>query len=79
MTSDLIGSGPRNETTAGDDEQDIPGQRGFARPFHAALDLVSACRSRVALETMSERDLDDLGLLPSEVRSDFIRWGLAAA
>ena len=36
----------------------------------AAFKLASACRNRIALAMMNERDLDDLGLLPWEVRSE---------
>ena len=36
----------------------------------AVLGLVWACRSATALAMMSERELDDLGLLPWEVRSE---------
>lgn len=50
------------------------GETGVAAGLrHAARGLVSACRSAAALATMSERELDDLGLLPSEVRSGIDR------
>jgi len=38
--------------------------------LRAALRLVSICRGGAALAMMSERDLDDLGLLPWEVQSE---------
>lgn len=44
-----------------------------ARLLRAASALAAACRSRAALAMMSERDLSDVGLLPSEVRSEFCR------
>lgn len=41
----------------------------FASLLRGVLSLVAACRSGAALAMMSERELDDLGLLPWEVRS----------
>jgi uncharacterized protein YjiS (DUF1127 family) len=47
------------------------GEEGIvARSLRAAVDLASARRNRAALAMMSERELDDLGLLPWEVRSE---------
>jgi hypothetical protein len=43
----------------------------LAGSLQAAFGLASACNHSAALATMSERDLDDLGLLPWEVRSEF--------
>lgn len=51
-----------------DDGLEPPGVRGGL--LRLAVGLVSACRSGAALAMMSERDLDDLGLIPSEVRSE---------
>ena len=38
--------------------------------LHVASSLMAACHSGAALAMMSERELDDLGLLPWEVRSE---------
>jgi len=38
--------------------------------LYVASSLMAACRSGAALAMMSERDLNDLGLLPWEVRSE---------
>ena len=47
------------------------GRRGvFASLLRVALGLLRVCRSGAALAVMSARDLDDLGLLPGEVRAE---------
>lgn len=46
---------------------------------YVASSLMAACRSGTALAMMSERELDDLGLLPWEVRSEDWQKDSAAA
>jgi uncharacterized protein YjiS (DUF1127 family) len=47
--------------------------------LYVASSLMAACRSGAALAMMSERELDDLGLLPWEVRSEDWQKDSAAA
>jgi uncharacterized protein YjiS (DUF1127 family) len=42
----------------------------LAGALEGVANLMAACRTKAVLATMSERDLDDLGLLPWEVRSE---------
>jgi uncharacterized protein YjiS (DUF1127 family) len=68
MSCITIDSGPHrltNATSDGGEQQGI-----LAGLLRVALSLVSACRSGAALAMMSERDLDDLGLLTWEVQSE---------
>ena len=52
-------------------QDDGTGRQGvLASLFRGALCLVFVRRSQAALAMMSERELDDLGLLPWEVRSE---------
>jgi uncharacterized protein YjiS (DUF1127 family) len=52
-------------------QNDGTGRQGvLASLFRGALCLVFVRRNAAALAMMSERDLDDLGLLPWEVRSE---------
>ncbi len=68
MTCITIDSGiPRPAATRNDG---TGRQSVFAGLLRVPLSVVWACRSGAALAMMSERDLDDLGLLPWEVRSD---------
>jgi uncharacterized protein YjiS (DUF1127 family) len=70
MASITIDSGRHRDESADmrDDGKESPGV--VAGPLRAALGLASTCRDSIALAMMSERDLDDLGLLPWEVRSE---------
>lgn len=52
---------------SGTRDQDTERQSVFAGLLRVASSLVSACRSGAALAMLSERDLDDLGLLTWEV------------
>jgi hypothetical protein len=45
----------------------------LARSLGAAVDGCAVSRAKAALAMMSERDLDDLGLLPWEVRTEVWR------
>jgi uncharacterized protein YjiS (DUF1127 family) len=65
MTCITIGSGAHRKRIAGEHNDGDPDI--VARSLRAAVDLVSAYRNRAALAMMSERDLEDLGLLPWEV------------
>jgi hypothetical protein len=51
----------------------------LAGAFEGASSIVAVCRNKVALAMMSERELDDLGLLPWEVRSEDWQKDSAAA
>lgn len=42
----------------------------LAGALGSAFSLMAACRSAAALAMMSERELNDVGLLPWEVRSE---------
>lgn len=68
MNSTTIDSGAPRPAGGYDDGVEPPGVPGGL--LSLAFGLVSACRSGAALAMMSERDLDDLGLIPWEVRSD---------
>jgi hypothetical protein len=68
MTCITIDSGPRREMIAEAQDDGKPGI--VERSLDAAFKIASACRNRIALAMMSERDLEDLGLLPWEVRSE---------
>jgi uncharacterized protein YjiS (DUF1127 family) len=63
-----IDSGPHRETIA--EAQDEGKASIVEKSLGAVFKLASACRNRIALAMMSERDLDDLGVLPWEVRSE---------
>lgn len=53
-----------------DSDEDNTERSGIVTSLRRAfLRLVSVCRSGATLAMMSERDLDDLGLLPWDVRS----------
>lgn len=68
MSCITIDSGTRGMAGTREDGAERPGIA--ANLLCAALGLVSACRSAAALAMMSERDLDDLGLLPWEVGAE---------
>jgi uncharacterized protein YjiS (DUF1127 family) len=65
VTIDSGTSGPAGSQNDGTGRQGV-----LASLFRGALCLVFVRRSAAALAMMSERDLDDLGLLPWEVRSE---------
>ena len=68
MTCITIDSRPHREMIA--KTQDNAQASIVGKLLVAAFKLASACRNRIALAMMNERDLDDLGLLPWEVRSE---------
>ena len=77
MTRITINSGTHRIADIGNDGKEPPGL--LASTLRAASDLASACRNGAALAMMSERELDDLGLLPWEVRSEDWQKESAAA
>lgn len=68
MSCITIDSGNRQPADTHDEGAERTGI--IANLLRAVLSLVSVCRSAAALATMSERELDDLGLLPWEVQSE---------
>jgi uncharacterized protein YjiS (DUF1127 family) len=74
ITIDSGTSGP-----AGSQNDGTGRQGALASLFRGALCLVYVRRTQAALAMMSERELDDLGLLPWEVRSEDWQKESAAA
>jgi uncharacterized protein YjiS (DUF1127 family) len=68
MTCITIDSGSHRKMIA--EAQDDSKAGIVEKSLGAVFKLASACRNRIALAMMSERDLEDLGLLPWEVRSE---------
>jgi len=69
MTSTQPDSGTRSESAS---ERDSTARVGTAASsFKRSYGVLASFCSSATLAMMSDRDLDDLGLLPTEVRSEF--------
>ena len=68
MSRFTIDSGTNRTAGASDGGAEPPGV--FTGLLGAVLSFFSACKSAASLAMMSERELDDVGLLPWEIQSE---------